>query len=108
MQDYERIALWFIVLVMAVRIFMAPQMSFYTASTPMGIMDLAEFKGLPDDVKQFYQDQVVNKLLPSVSAKITTTWAAAPSTRKQEILTGLRAWVDAMIANVNASSPVIS
>ena len=108
MHDWERIALWFIVLVLAVRIFMAPQMSFYTASTPMSIMDLAEFKGLPDDVKQFYQDQVVNKLLPSVSAKVATTWGATSNAQKQATLMLYSNWVDGVIANVNASAPVIS
>jgi hypothetical protein len=85
-----------------------PRVSGYTASTPMSIMDLAEFKGLPDDVKQFYQDQLVNRLLPAVSAKFGTTWAAVPAARKQEIIAGQRAWVDDVINKVNSSSPVIS
>lgn len=85
-----------------------PRVSGYTASTPMSIMDLAEFKGLPDDVRQFYQDQLVNRLLPAVSAKFSTTWTAVPAARKQEILAGQRAWVDDVISKVSASSPVIS
>ena len=74
----------------------------------MSIMDLAEFKGLPDDVKQFYQDQVVNKLLPSVSAKVATTWGATSNAQKQATLMLYSNWVDGVIANVNASAPVIS
>jgi hypothetical protein len=108
MHDWERIALWFILLVMAVKIFMGPQMSFYTASTPMGIMDLAEFKGLPDELKQFYQDNVLNRLLPAFSAKFSATWAAAPAARKDEIKASQQAWINNTINNINASTPVIS
>jgi hypothetical protein len=108
MHDWERIALWFILLVMAVKIFMGPQMSFYTASTPMGIMDLAEFKGLPDELKQFYQDNVLNRLLPAFSAKFSAMWAAAPAARKDEIKASQQAWINNTINNINASTPVIS
>ena len=104
MKDYILLALTLLLAVLLV----APRVSGYTASTPMSIMDLAEFKGLPDDVKQFYQDQLVNRLLPAVSTKITTTWATVPTARKQEILAGQRAWVDDVINKVNSSSPVIS
>ena len=96
-----------LVLVLVVLLVM-PRVSGYTASTPMSIMDLAEFKGLPDDLKQFYQDQLINKLLPAVSTKFTNTWAAAPSARKQDILVHYSRWVDDVINKVNSSSPVIS
>ena len=108
MYDWERIALWFIVLVIAVKIFMGPQMSFYTASTPIGIMDLAEFKGLPDELKQFYQDNIVNRLLPAVETKFSATWAATPSARKEVIKAEQLAWINDTINIINNSSPVIS
>jgi hypothetical protein len=108
MYDWERIALWFIVLVMAVKIFMGPQMSFYTASSPMGIMDLAEFKGLPDELKQFYQDNVLNRLVPAASTKFGATWAAVPAARKEEIKAQQLTWINNTINNINASTPVIS
>ena len=104
MKDYILLAL---VLFLAV-LLVAPRVSGYTASTPMSIMDLAEFKGLPDDVKQFYQDQLVNRLLPAVSAKFGTTWAAVPAARKQEIIASQQRWIDDVINKVNSSSPVIS
>ena len=101
---------WIIAALVVVIAFLliGPRVSGYTASTPMSVMDLAEFKGLPDDLKQFYQDQLINKLLPAVSSKFTTTWAATPSARKQEILSTYSRWVDDVISKVNSSSPVIS
>lgn len=108
MYDWERIALWFIVFVMAVKIFMGPQMSFYTASSPLSIMDLAEFKGLPDEIKQFYQDNIVNRLLPAIETKFSATWAAAPTAKKEAIKAEQLAWVNDAINKINASSPVIS
>ena len=108
MYDWERIALWFIVLVMAVKIFMGPQMSFYTASNPIGIMDLAEFKGLPDELKQFYQDNVLNRLVPAASTKFSAVWTAAPAARKEEIKAEQLAWINNTINHINASTPVIS
>jgi hypothetical protein len=104
MKDYILMGL---ILILAV-LLVVPRVSGYTASTPMSIMDLAEFKGLPDDVRQFYQDQLVNRLLPAVSAKFSTTWTAVPAARKQEILAGQQRWVDDVISKVSASSPVIS
>jgi len=104
MKDYILLAL---VLFLAV-LLVAPRVSGYTASTPMSIMDLAEFKGLPDDVKQFYQDQLVNRLLPAASAKFGTTWAAVPAARKQEIIASQQRWIDDVINKVNSASPVIS
>jgi hypothetical protein len=83
-------------------------MSFYTASTPIGIMDLAEFKGLPDELKQFYQDNILNRLMPAVSAKFSTTWTAAPAARKEAIKAEQLAWINNTINNINNSSPVIS
>jgi hypothetical protein len=108
MYDWERIALWFIVLVMAVKIFMGPQMSFYTASSPLSVMDLAEFKGLPDELKQFYQDNIVNRLLPAIETKFSATWAATPTARKEAIKAEQMAWVNDTINRINESSPVIS
>lgn len=100
---------WIILgLVLVILVLIAPRVSGYTASTPLSIMDLAEFKGLPDDVKQFYQDQLVNKLLPAMSAKFTSTWAAVPVARKQEIITAQQRWVDDFVTKVNSSAPVIS
>ena len=108
MYDWERIALWVIVFVMAVKIFMGPQTSFYTASTPIGIMDLAEFKSLPDELKQFYQDNVLNRLVPAATTKFSATWAAVPAARKEEIKAQQLTWINNTINNINNSSPVIS
>jgi hypothetical protein len=108
MYDWERIALWFIVLVMAVKIFMGPQMSFYSASTPMGVMDLAEFKGLPDELKQFYQDNVLNRLIPATSTKFSATWAATPTAKKEAIKAEQLSWINNTINMIDVSAPVIS
>lgn len=108
MYDLERIALWFIVFVMALKIFMGPQMSFYTASNPISIMDLAEFKNIPDELKQFYQDNILNRLIPAVSAKFNTTWAAVSASRKEEIKAEQLTWINNTINSINNSSPVIS
>jgi hypothetical protein len=108
MYDWERIALWFIVFVIAVKIFMGPQMSFYTASSPLSIMDLAEFKGLPDELKQFYQDNIVKRLVPAASYKFSAMWTAAPAARKDAIKAEQLAWINNTINSINNSSPVIS
>jgi len=108
MYDWERIALWIVVLLMAMKIFMGPQMSFYTATTPIGIMDLAEFKGLPDDLKQMYQDNVLNKVMTAYTAKGTTAWNSTSATVKQRIKTDLATWANNTVTQINASTPVIS
>jgi hypothetical protein len=108
MYDWERIALWIVVLLMALKIFMGPQMSFYTASSPISMMDLAEFKGLPDDLKQIYQDNVLNKVLTAYMAKGTSAWTNASATVKQRIKTDMATWANRTVTQINASTPVIS
>jgi hypothetical protein len=108
MYDWERVALWIVVLLMALKIFMGPQMSFYTASTPIGIMDLAEFRGLPDEIKQMYKDSILNKIMPAVTAMSSRAWTSASTTIKQQIKTEMNTWANAVVTQVNASNPVIS
>lgn len=59
--NYERIALWVIVIVMFIKLFVIRE--FYTPSSPLSIMDLAEFRGLPDDLKQIWQTNIVNTIM---------------------------------------------
>lgn len=107
--NWERIIVWILLLIILIKVFiMDLKTSYYTASTPLSIMDLAEFKGIPDDVKQFYQTQIVNTLLPAVSTVATRTWTAVPSVRQQAIMTGISNWISAVVNAVNNSTPVIS
>lgn len=108
MYDWERIALWIVVLLMALKIFMGSQMSFYTAPTPIGIMDLAEFSGLPDEIKQMYQDSILNKIMPAVNAMGSRAWTSASTTVKQQLKTNMNTWADAVVTHVNAANPIIS
>jgi hypothetical protein len=108
MYDWERIALWIVVLLMALKIFMGSQMSFYTAPTPLGIMDLAEFKGIPDEIKQMYQDIILNKIMPAINGMGTRAWTSVSPTIKQQIKTEMNTWANAVVTQVNASNPVIS
>ena len=108
MYDWERIALWIVVLLMALKIFMGPQMSFYTASAPIGIMNLAEFSGLPDEIKQMYQDIILNRIMPAVNAMGSRAWTSASTAVKQQLNTDMYTWANAVVTQVNASNPVIS
>jgi hypothetical protein len=81
--DYERIALWVIILVLLFKVFVIKER--YTPTTPLGIMDLKEFSGLPDDIKQIWQDNIINKILPTVGTKITEAWDNTSSARKTAI-----------------------
>ena len=79
--DYERIALWILVIVMFIKLFVMREL--YTASSPLSIMDLAEFRGFPDDLKQIWQTNVVNTIMPAVGAKLTDGWTNFPAADKQ-------------------------
>ena len=81
--DYERITLWILVIVMFIKLFVIREL--YTASSPLGIMDLAEFRGLPDDIKQIWQDNLINMVLPAIGTKITQAWNNSSTTRKSVI-----------------------
>ena len=104
--NWERVLLWILILIIIFKVFRGT--SYYTASSPLSIMDLAEFIGIPDDVKQFYQDQILNKLLPAASTVATTTWTAVPATRKQQITGAISQWINAVVNAINNSSPVIN
>ena len=108
MYDWERIVLWIVVLLMALKIFMGSQMSFYTAPTPIGIMDLAEFRGLPDEIKQMYQDIILNKIMPAVNAMGSKAWTSASTAIKQQMKTEINKWADTVVTHVNAANPIIS
>ena len=107
MDNWERIALWVVVFLIALKIFIAPQLSFYTPSTPMGIMDLAEFNGVPSDLKQFYQDKILNTLMPAYSSKLSAGWTNASAAVKQRILTEQTNWVNQIVSTINSSPPVV-
>jgi hypothetical protein len=79
--DYERVALWILVVVMFIKLFVIREM--YTASSPLSIMDLAEFSGFPDDLKQIWQTNVVKTIMSAVSAKLTEGWAGVSAADKQ-------------------------
>ena len=97
--DYERIALWVIVTVLLVRVFVIKER--YTANSPLGIMDLKEFNGFPDDVKQIWQDNVINKILPAVGTKMTQLWNNTSATRKTAITTEFSTAATQLTTNIN-------
>lgn len=101
--DYERIALWVLVIVMFVKLFVIRE--FYTASSPLSIMDLAEFNGVPGDIKQIWQDNLVNKIMPAIGAKMTEAWASVSATDKQNISTQINAAATQLVTNLN-SAPI--
>jgi len=104
--DYERIALWVLVIVMFIKLFVVRE--FYTASTPLGIMDLAEFNEVPGDIKQIWQDNIVNKIMPAIGAKITEVWENVSTTDKQTITTQFDAAATQLVTNItNAPITVV-
>jgi hypothetical protein len=96
--DYERIALWVLVIVMFIKLFVVRE--FYTASTPLGIMDLAEFNGVPGDIKQIWQDNIVNKIMPAIGAKMTEVWGTVSTADKLDITTKTGEAATQMVTNI--------
>jgi hypothetical protein len=99
--DYERVALWVIVIILLIKVFLVDRRSYYTASNPIGIMDLAEFKNLPDGLKTIWQTNLVNKLLPAVSTKVSSVWTAYGTANQADLSTNITAGVDKLIENIN-------
>ena len=97
--DYERIALWILVIVMFTKLFVFREM--YTASSPLSIMDLAEFRGLPDDLKQIWQDNLINMVLPAIGTKITQAWNNSSTTRKTAIRNEFSTAATQLTTNIN-------
>jgi hypothetical protein len=83
--DYERIALWILVVVMFIKLFVIREL--YTPSSPLSIMDLAEFNGVPGDVKQIWQTNIVNTIMPAIGTKLTEAWSNVSSNDKQSFTT---------------------
>lgn len=69
MHKYERIALWVIIVFLVARVF--TMRSGYSAQTPLSIMDLAEFSSIPGDLKQIWQDNITNLIMPAIGTKLT-------------------------------------
>lgn len=101
--DYERIALWVLVIVMFVKLFVVREL--YTASSPLSIMDLAEFNGVPGDIKQIWQDNLVNKIMPAIGAKMTEVWGTVSETDKQTVSTQFDTAATQLVTNIN-SAPI--
>ena len=104
--DYERIALWILVIVMFIKLFV--MLELYTASSPLGIMDLAEFRGFPDDLKQIWQTNIVNTIMPAVGAKITAGWTTFPAADKQTFTTQVAASATQLATNIGDAPIVIN
>lgn len=104
--DYERIALWIIVIVMFIKLFVIREL--YTASSPLSIMDLAEFTGLPDDLKQIWQTNLVNTIMPAVGTKITEAWASVSAADKQTFTTQVTAAATQLVTNIQNAAIVIN
>ena len=104
--DYERIALWILVIVMFTKLFVFREM--YTASSPLSIMDLAEFRGLPDDVKQIWQTNIVNTIMPAVGTKFTEAWTTFPAADKQTFTTQVATAATQLATNIQSAPIVIN
>ena len=96
--DYERVALWIIVIVMFIKLFVIREM--YTASSPLSIMDLAEFRGLPDDLKQIWQTNFVGTIMSAVGTKLTEGWAGVSAADKQTFTTQVTAAATQLATNI--------
>lgn len=103
--DYERIALWVLIIVILVRLFVVRER--YTASNPMSIMDLAEFHGFPDDVKQLWQTNLTNTIIPAVNAKMAEIWNSVSTADKQTLNTQMSAAATQLATNIR-NAPIQS
>ena len=104
--DYERIALWILIIVMFIKLFVIREL--YTASSPLSIMDLAEFRGLPDDLKQVWQTNVVNTIMNAFGTKLTQAWAGVSAADKQTFTTQATAAATQIATNIQNSPVVIN
>jgi hypothetical protein len=104
--DYERIALWILVIVMFIKLFVFREM--YTASSPLSIMDLAEFSGLPDDLKQVWQTNIVNTIMSAFGTKFTQAWASVSAADKQAFTTQVTAAATQLATNIQNAPIVIN
>ena len=104
--DYERIAIWILVIVMFIKLFVIREL--YTASSPLSIMDLAEFRGLPDDLKQIWQTNVVNTIMTAVGTKLTEGWTSFPAADKQTFTTQVTAAATQLATNIRDAPVVIN
>jgi hypothetical protein len=102
MHHYERIALWVIVVFLLLAFLV--KSSGYTASTPMGIMDLAEFKDMPADIKQAWQTNVTNLVMPAVSAKVLQFWNTLSAAQKTSITDAYSSAAAQLVTNINGAS----
>jgi hypothetical protein len=102
MHHYERIALWVIVgfLLLAFMV----KSSGYTASNPVGIMDLAEFRNMPDDIKQAWQTNVTNLIMPAVGAKVLQFWNTLSAAQKTSIKDAYDSAAAQLVTNINSAS----
>jgi hypothetical protein len=96
--DYERIALWILVVVMFIKLFVIRE--FYVASSPLSIMDLAEFRVLPDDLKQIWQTNFVGTIMSAVGAKLTEGWAGVSAADKQTFTTQVTTAATKLATNI--------
>jgi hypothetical protein len=107
MQQYERIAIWVLLIMITIRVFfMNRQMSFYTANSPVSLMDLKEFDAVAPEIKQMYQDNIVTKLAPAIGRKLTGIWNDAANAKVKTSLTtgsnGIPTAITKVVANIDA------
>ena len=100
--NYERIVLWVLIVVILLRLFVVQER--YTASNPMSIMDLAEFHGFPDDVKQIWQTNIVNTIIPAVNTKMAEVWNTVSDADKQTLNTQVNAAATQLATNIRNAS----
>ena len=101
--NYERIALWLIIFCLVVKVFIVDRRSYYTASNPIGLMDLAEFKNIPDDLKTIWQTNFVNKLMPVIGTKLAAVWADYGSAKQTALSADTSKNIDVLINNLNTA-----
>jgi hypothetical protein len=104
--DYERITLWILVIVMFIKLFVIREL--YTASNPLSIMDLAEFSGIPDEIKQVWQTNIVNTIMPEFGTKFTQAWASVSAADKQAFITQVAAAATQLATNIRDAPIVIN
>ena len=86
MQHLERIVLWSVIAILILFLFFRNSSGFIKAE--VNLMDMAEFNGLPDDVKKTYVTNMT-MIMGAVNKKFSDQWSALPKEQKTILLNNL-------------------
>lgn len=84
-----------------------PKMGEHTHA-PISIVDMAEWRGMPAQLKQAYVENVVHKIAPAFHKTIANAWASGTDDNRTRSLQAISENADAFVLGLNKMDALIA